>query len=226
KKVTILRVILLYLKTIEPNPTKYDLPLCLAFGSFTALCKYLDINKNKPLYFTLECRGYNPLTSKYLISEITCAYDAGSSRHSGIAKAIETKVVISICDELYKGNNMIKILASDIEWNYSYSRNLNNKQEQMTGNKKRHNQDLLNFEDKYQNKRYDKTKRETINLDKNKKSNQLENHIEDAGNNKTNDVNSEQNESQDTSKKKYLQSSMQQQFPFSIPSVPNITEEP
>ncbi|CAG8668202.1 10756_t:CDS:2 [Gigaspora margarita] len=148
-----------------------------------------------------ERRGYNPLTSKYLILEVTCAYDAGSSRHSGVAKAIETKAVISVCGELYKGNNMMQILTSDIEWNYSYSGNLNNKQEQTTGNKKRRNQDLLNFEDKYQNKRSDKTKRETINLDENKKSDQLENHIEDVGNNKTNDVNSEQNESQDTSKK-------------------------
>ncbi|CAG8755020.1 37078_t:CDS:2, partial [Gigaspora margarita] len=75
------------------------------FGSFTALCKYLDINQNKLSYFTLEHRGYNPLTSKYLIPEVTCAYDAGSSRHSGVAKAIETKVVISMCKTINLDEN-------------------------------------------------------------------------------------------------------------------------
>ncbi|CAG8495690.1 7499_t:CDS:2, partial [Scutellospora calospora] len=113
--VTILQAISLELKTIETNLSIYDLLTCPPFGNYSAPCKFLNINEGGPSYFTLEHRSYNLLTSNYLISEVTCSYNAGNSRHSEVAKAIESKAVISVYGELYKGNNMMQILISDIE---------------------------------------------------------------------------------------------------------------
>ncbi|CAG8445532.1 8216_t:CDS:2 [Gigaspora rosea] len=113
--VTILQAINLDLKTIENEPTVYDLPVTLLFGYYLAPCKSSEISKDKPLHFTLKRRGYNSITSNYLMIEIDCAFDAGTARHAGIPTAIENKAILSVCGELYKGNNMMHIIASDIE---------------------------------------------------------------------------------------------------------------
>ncbi|CAG8756450.1 223_t:CDS:2, partial [Racocetra fulgida] len=68
-------------------------------------------------------RAYNPLTTHYITSEIACSYNAESSRHIGIQKALEFRTILSVYGELYKGNNMVQILTSEIEWNYTYSTN-------------------------------------------------------------------------------------------------------
>ncbi|CAG8834229.1 42413_t:CDS:2, partial [Gigaspora margarita] len=96
------------------KPTAYDLPTCPPFRAYLAPCKSSEFNKNLTSFFTLERRAYNPLTSHYVTSEIACSYDAGNSRHIGVPKAIETKVIMSVSGELYKGNNMIQILTSEI----------------------------------------------------------------------------------------------------------------
>ncbi|CAG8827729.1 18475_t:CDS:1, partial [Gigaspora rosea] len=106
---------------IEGQLTVYDLPTCPPFGAYTALYKSWEFNKSSTSFFTLEWRAYNPLNSYYVISEIACSYDAGNSRHISVPNAIETKAIMSVCGELYKGNNMIQILTSEIEWNYTYS---------------------------------------------------------------------------------------------------------
>ncbi|CAG8812963.1 7492_t:CDS:2, partial [Racocetra fulgida] len=87
----------------------------------TALCKSWEFNTNTISYFTLERRAYNLLTARYVTSEVACSYDAGNSRHIGVQKAIESKAILSVCGELYKGNNMVQILTSEIEWNHTYS---------------------------------------------------------------------------------------------------------
>ena len=95
------------------------------------------------------------MTSNYLTSEIACSYDAASPRHVGVARAIESKAIISVCGELYKGDNMIHIVTSDIEWNSIYLGNKSNPSplEQITDNKKRRNQDLVNYENRYKKNR-------------------------------------------------------------------------
>ncbi|CAG8774233.1 10981_t:CDS:1, partial [Racocetra fulgida] len=106
-------------------------------------------------------RGYNPLTSNYLMLEINCAFDARKSKHSSVPTAIENKAILSVCSELYKGNDMIHIIASDIAWNNVSSGNKNNTPEQTTDNRKKCNQDLLNFEDRCRNKKPNKTSVQT-----------------------------------------------------------------
>lgn len=154
--VTILQAIKLDLKTIKNEPSVYDLPVTPPFGCYSALCKSSEINKNKPLHFTLERRGYNSITLNYLTVEIDCAFDAGTTRHAGVPNAIENKAILSVCGELYKGNNMMHIIASDIKWNNVFTVNKASTPEQATNNKKKRNQDLLNFKDKCKNKKVDK----------------------------------------------------------------------
>ncbi|RIB24815.1 hypothetical protein C2G38_2031587 [Gigaspora rosea] len=141
---------------IENEPSVYDLPVTPPFGCYSAPCKSSEINKNKPSHFTLERRGYNPITSNYLIIEIDCAFDAETTRHASVPNAIKNKAILSVYGELYKGNNMMHIIASDIEWNNVFTVNKASTPEQVTNNKKKHSQDLLNFEDKYKNKKVDK----------------------------------------------------------------------
>ncbi|CAG8462073.1 6715_t:CDS:2 [Gigaspora rosea] len=62
----------------------YDLLVTPQFGCYLALCKSSEINKNKPSHFTLEWRGYNPITSNYLMIKIDCAFDARTVKHAGI----------------------------------------------------------------------------------------------------------------------------------------------
>ncbi|CAG8557974.1 10086_t:CDS:2, partial [Gigaspora rosea] len=114
--ITDLQAINLDLKTIENEPTVYDLPV------------------TPP--------GYNPITSNYLIIEINCAFDTGTARHSSVLSAIENKAIISVCGELYKVNK-----ASTSE--------------QATNNRKKRNQDLLNFKNKCKNKKIDKKAEQT-----------------------------------------------------------------
>ncbi|RIB26082.1 hypothetical protein C2G38_2030513 [Gigaspora rosea] len=153
--VTVTQAITLDLKTIEPQPTVYDLPQCPPFGACSAPCKSCEINKNTISYFTLERRAYDPLTTRYVTSEIACSYDAGSSRHIGVQKAIESKAIISACGKLYKGNNMVQILTSEIEWNHTYSTNKSNTflEKNMINFNKKRNQHLMSYEDRYQNKK-------------------------------------------------------------------------
>ncbi|CAG8584101.1 17686_t:CDS:2 [Gigaspora rosea] len=148
-------MLIIDLKTIEPQPTVYDLPQCPPFGACSAPCKSCEINKNTISYFTLERRAYDPLTTRYVTSEIACSYDAGSSRHIGVQKAIESKAIISACGKLYKGNNMVQILTSEIEWNHTYSTNKSNTflEKNMINFNKKRNQHLMSYEDRYQNKK-------------------------------------------------------------------------
>ncbi|CAG8846339.1 29448_t:CDS:1, partial [Gigaspora margarita] len=142
------------LKTIKSQPTVYDLPQCPPFGACTAPCKSWEFNTNTISYFTLERRAYNPLTTRYVTSEVACSYDAGSSRHIGVQKAIESKAILSMYGELYKGNNMVQILTSEIEWNHTYSTSKNNMFFENTSNSnKKRNQHLMSYEDRYQNKK-------------------------------------------------------------------------
>ncbi|CAG8590352.1 12182_t:CDS:1, partial [Racocetra fulgida] len=98
--------------------------------------------------------AYNPLTTRYVTSEIACSYDAESSRHIGVQKALESRAILSVCGELYKGNNMVQILTSEIEWNYTYSTNKGNVFLENTSNSnKKRNQHLMSYEDRYQNKK-------------------------------------------------------------------------
>ncbi|CAG8638985.1 17099_t:CDS:1, partial [Funneliformis caledonium] len=62
-------------------------------------------------------------------------YDAANPRHTGVARAIESKAIISICGELHKGDNMIHIVTTDIEWNNTYLGSTSSL-EQTTDNKK------------------------------------------------------------------------------------------
>ncbi|RIB25492.1 hypothetical protein C2G38_2165834 [Gigaspora rosea] len=89
--VTILQAINLDLKTIENEPMMYDLLVTPQFGCYLALCKSSEINKNKPSHFTLEWRGYNPITSNYLMIKIDCAFDARTVKHAGVPKQLKTK---------------------------------------------------------------------------------------------------------------------------------------
>ncbi|CAG8701352.1 31133_t:CDS:2 [Gigaspora margarita] len=135
--VTVTQAISLDLKTIEGQPTVYDLPQCPPFGACTA-----------------HRRAYNPLTTHYVTSEVACSYDAGSSRHIGVQKAIESKAILSACGELYKGNNMVQILTSEIEWNHTYSTSKSNMFfENMSNINKKRNQHLISYEDRYQTKK-------------------------------------------------------------------------
>ncbi|CAG8747496.1 31187_t:CDS:2 [Gigaspora margarita] len=124
-EVTVTQAISLDLKTIEGQPTVYDLPQCSLFGACTAPCKSWEFNINTISYFTLERRVYNSLTTHYITSEVACSYDAGSSRYIDVQKAIESKAILK--------SNMFFENMSNI-------------------NKKR-NQYLISYEDRYQTKK-------------------------------------------------------------------------
>ena len=144
-KKVIVKSISLDLKTIEDEPSTRDLPISPSFGTYSALCKSSEINKNSTSYFTLERRAYNPMTSNYLTLEVACSYDAANPKHIGVARAIESKAIISACSELHKGDNIIHIVTTDIEWNSIYSGNKSSTSfsKQITdNNKKQRNQDI------------------------------------------------------------------------------------
>ncbi|CAG8838527.1 41588_t:CDS:2 [Gigaspora margarita] len=96
--------------------------------------------ENEPMVYDLPVTplfgGYNSITSNYLIIKIDCAFDARTARHASIPNAIENKAILSVCGKLYK--------------------------EQATNNRKKHNQDLLNFEDKCKNKKINKKAEQTL----------------------------------------------------------------
>ncbi|CAG8705480.1 15266_t:CDS:1 [Cetraspora pellucida] len=173
----------------------YDLPQCLPFGACTAPCKSWEFNKNTIFYFTLERRAYNPLTTHYVILEVVCSYNVGNSRHIGVQKAIESKAILFICGELYKGNNMVQILTSEIEWNHTYSINKNDLSlENASNNSKKRNQLLMSYEDRYQNKKPKMQQTKVI-------VNENNNHFEEK--NPTNvDENKNQNEIKDNTNSK------------------------
>ncbi|CAG8462048.1 8843_t:CDS:2 [Scutellospora calospora] len=129
--------------------------MCSPFGNYSALCKFLDINKSRLSYFTLEHKGYNSLTLNYLILEVAYSYNAKNFKYSEVARVLELKE------------------------NYAYSENMTNKQEEINNNKKKQNQDLLNFENQYQNKKsFEKKKqKKIIKINQNKKSDQFEDNL-------------------------------------------------
>ena len=98
------------------------------------------------------------MTSNYLTLEVACSYNP-NPRHIGVPRAIESKAIFSVCGELHKGDNMIHIVISDIEWNNTYSGSKSNtpSPEQDTDNKKRRNQDLLSYESRYKKNKPTKT---------------------------------------------------------------------
>ncbi|CAG8853814.1 35469_t:CDS:1, partial [Gigaspora margarita] len=55
--------------------------------------------------------------------------------------------------ELYKGNNMIQILTSEIEWNYAQQSGRNTISLLENVSSKKRNQHLMNYENRYQNKK-------------------------------------------------------------------------
>jgi hypothetical protein len=144
--------VLLNLKTIEELPSIYDLPSCPPFGNYSALCKSSEINKGNISYFTLGRRAYNPVTSNYSITEVACSYNSGNSRYASVAKAIESTAVFSVSGELYRGKNMVQIITSDIEWNNVFPATKTNDASSEPGsdNRKRRNQDLMNYESRCQ----------------------------------------------------------------------------
>ncbi|CAJ0625402.1 2190_t:CDS:2 [Entrophospora sp. SA101] len=152
-KVTVIQAVLLNLKTIEELPSIYDLPSCPPFGNYSALCKSSEINKDATSYFTLGRRTYNPVTSNYSIAEVACSYNSGNSRYANVAKAIESTAVFSVSGKLYGGKNMVQIITSDIEWNNVYPATKTNNassSEPGSDNRKRRNQDLMNYESRCQ----------------------------------------------------------------------------
>lgn len=160
--ITVVQAISLNLNMIEELPSIYDLPPCPPFGNYSASCKSSEINKGSTSYFTLERRTYNPLTANYLTAEVACSYNAGSARHTGVAKATESTAIFSVCGEFYKSKNMVQIITSEIEWNNVHSggnsanRSLSSSSPG-TGSRKRRNQDLMNYENRSQAKRPAKT---------------------------------------------------------------------
>ncbi|CAJ0764380.1 19792_t:CDS:1, partial [Entrophospora sp. SA101] len=159
--VTVVQAISLNLKMIDELPLIYDLLPCPPFGNYSASCKSSEINKGSTSYFTLERRTYNPLTANYLTAEVACPYNAGSTRHAGVAKATESTAIFSVCGEFYKGKNMVQIITSEIEWNNVYSGNAANTSSSLSspgaGGRKNCNQDLMNYENRSQAKRPAKT---------------------------------------------------------------------
>ncbi|CAG8557580.1 28732_t:CDS:2 [Gigaspora margarita] len=171
----------LFIETVQGNTSlsgiatyrhEYDEFVYYKFKAFVFVNNQHMINKierNKIMLligrFVLENselnRGYNPITSNYLMIEIDCTFDAGTARYAGVPNVIENKAILSVCSELYKGNNMMHIIASDIEWNNVFSVNKASTPEQVTNNRKKCNQDLLNFENKYKNKKIDKKPEQT-----------------------------------------------------------------
>jgi hypothetical protein len=92
---------------------------------------------------------------------------------------------------------MIHIVTSDIEWNniYSGNRSSSSSPEQITDNKKRRNQDLVNYESRYKNKRIIKTNQTSqIKAEEKDKTEQLEETNEDHENTKESDDDKSQTE--------------------------------
>ncbi|CAJ0745941.1 633_t:CDS:10, partial [Entrophospora sp. SA101] len=72
---------LLDLKTIEDEPTIYDLPISPLYGVITAPCVTPSKNQNDKHYFTMSRRTYDPFKGRYTSMDIPCFYDPDNGRH-------------------------------------------------------------------------------------------------------------------------------------------------
>ncbi|CAJ0747658.1 2651_t:CDS:2 [Entrophospora sp. SA101] len=91
---------LLDLKTIEDEPTIYDLPISPLYGVITAPCVTPSKNQNDKHYFTMSRRTYNPFKGGYTSMDIPCFYDPDNGRHGGVPNATKNgKQIFTVAGE-------------------------------------------------------------------------------------------------------------------------------
>ncbi|CAG8722066.1 1972_t:CDS:2, partial [Ambispora leptoticha] len=118
-EVTISQSVSLQIKTLQNEPTIYDLPIAPAFGIFSAPVQDPSEPHGDSAIFRLKKGVYNSMNGKTTDLSVICKYNPNpKGHHSNVAEATHRRTIFSVAGELIFVEKSVFVLCEAIEWNY------------------------------------------------------------------------------------------------------------
>ena len=95
---------------------------------------------------------YSPFTNTSVNLQIPCLYDTSTGRHAAVAGATKSPAIFTAVGELFKGQNLVQLICSDVEWSFANLPSKNPKKSP-SPTKSTRNANLLKFEERYLTKK-------------------------------------------------------------------------